>query len=427
MPLPQRVGTRGSAERRAPARDVLDPRWRLSAGAGAHMLSQGPVLAAATSSSSPRTTVSARSASSHTPISPARAACAGTAASRTWSPRSVGCTTRSKRVRRRPWQQRHPVRRVGRRDAGALARGLAGRVRTVPSHDRPERRAHCRQPRPGGRSRRGPRTRSAPTTCALRDTVGEAILSAQTALGAAAAHGVPAVDRRHDRAGAPIGALAAGAAAGIPMIIGTNTDEMRLLAAGDPHRSGLDDEALRRRLEGARRRRRRSGGGGDGRAARAAKEPAPATSGARSKPIASSGAVVAGRRRPCPARAAHAHVPLRLAFTRSTDGSVHCHVLEIPFVFGLHDAPHLADFTGAGPAADALSRQMMSAWTAFARTDDPRPRACVAAPRRRRGPRCLSEAVARRGGATRTRRAVVAEHVAVLTSRALGQVIRSRA
>ena len=48
-----------------------------------------------------------------------------------------------------------------------------------------------------------------------------------------------------------------------------------------------------------------------------------------------------------------------------------CHVLEIPFVFGIHDAPHLAPFTGAGPDADALSAQMMQAWVAFARTDDP--------------------------------------------------------
>ena len=48
-----------------------------------------------------------------------------------------------------------------------------------------------------------------------------------------------------------------------------------------------------------------------------------------------------------------------------------CHVLEIPFVFGLHDRPTSRPFTGAGPQADALSRQMMQAWVAFARTDDP--------------------------------------------------------
>ena len=55
----------------------------------------------------------------------------------------------------------------------------------------------------------------------------------------------------------------------------------------------------------------------------------------------------------------------------STAGSAACHVLEIPFVFGLHDAPHLAPFTGAGANADALDAQMMQAWVAFARTDDP--------------------------------------------------------
>ncbi|HEX7474577.1 MAG TPA: carboxylesterase/lipase family protein [Dehalococcoidales bacterium] len=44
-----------------------------------------------------------------------------------------------------------------------------------------------------------------------------------------------------------------------------------------------------------------------------------------------------------------------------------CHGLEIGFVFGHFDA----NFCGVGPAADRLSGQMQDAWTTFARTGDP--------------------------------------------------------
>jgi para-nitrobenzyl esterase len=49
-----------------------------------------------------------------------------------------------------------------------------------------------------------------------------------------------------------------------------------------------------------------------------------------------------------------------------------CHTLEIPFVSGTLDgSAELAEFTGSGPAARALSDQMMLAWSAFARDGDP--------------------------------------------------------
>ena len=44
-----------------------------------------------------------------------------------------------------------------------------------------------------------------------------------------------------------------------------------------------------------------------------------------------------------------------------------CHVLEIGFVFGTHDS----SFCGSGPEADRLSRSMQDAWISFARTGDP--------------------------------------------------------
>ena len=47
-----------------------------------------------------------------------------------------------------------------------------------------------------------------------------------------------------------------------------------------------------------------------------------------------------------------------------------CHSLEMPFVFGTLDAPMQDRFAGSGPAAERLSSQMMDAWLAFARSDN---------------------------------------------------------
>ena len=52
-----------------------------------------------------------------------------------------------------------------------------------------------------------------------------------------------------------------------------------------------------------------------------------------------------------------------------------CHALELGFTFGTHADPGMAEFSGQGPKADALSTQMMDAWLAFARSGDPSTRA----------------------------------------------------
>jgi para-nitrobenzyl esterase len=44
-----------------------------------------------------------------------------------------------------------------------------------------------------------------------------------------------------------------------------------------------------------------------------------------------------------------------------------CHVVEIGFVFGNHDA----SFCGSGPDADKLSKEVQDAWVSFARTGNP--------------------------------------------------------
>lgn len=48
-----------------------------------------------------------------------------------------------------------------------------------------------------------------------------------------------------------------------------------------------------------------------------------------------------------------------------------CHVMEIPFVFGITDRPTGQFFTGGGEVAAALSRQVRQAWTGFARGEVP--------------------------------------------------------
>lgn len=47
------------------------------------------------------------------------------------------------------------------------------------------------------------------------------------------------------------------------------------------------------------------------------------------------------------------------------------HAIEIPFVFGNFELPAIAKFAGAGPDAAALSQQVMSLWTHFARHGEP--------------------------------------------------------
>jgi para-nitrobenzyl esterase len=48
-----------------------------------------------------------------------------------------------------------------------------------------------------------------------------------------------------------------------------------------------------------------------------------------------------------------------------------CHALELPFVFGTLDAPYQDRFAGTGPAVDALSHTMMDTWLSFAKTGNP--------------------------------------------------------
>jgi para-nitrobenzyl esterase len=217
----------------------------------------------------------------------------------------------------------------------------------------------------------------APDVRALRDVEGERILAAQVALEQRRGGRMvfmPVVDGTIIER-APLDAFTAGAAAGVPMMIGTNVDEMRLLAASDPHRTDLDLDGLRRRLEKVLT------GDIDN-----VIDVYTAARSARGDAVAPSDlwfAIETDRFFRVPSlRAADAHVahePRTFVYlfgwpSPAFDGWLGaCHVLEIPFVFGRHDAPELAAFTGGDGDGDAaaLSRAMMAAWVAFARGDDP--------------------------------------------------------
>ena len=251
--------------------------------------------------------------------------------------------------------QRHAVRRIGRRHARRRCSPPRPPPGVVPPRDRAERRAD-RDVASSARAvwpKSSPR-RSASGPCASCATRGRRDPRRPGRAGGASRrpHGVHAVaSTANVIERAPVDALGSGAAAGIPMMIGTNVDEMRLLAAGDPHRTDLDDDGLRRRLDKV------LDGGVDDviETVRRARE-------ARGEPATPSDlwfAIDSDRFFRVPSlRAADAHVahePRTFVYlfgwpSPALDGWVGaCHVLEIPFVFGLHDAPDLAR---ASPAPD---------------------------------------------------------------------------
>ena len=171
----------------------------------------------------------------------------------------------------------------------------------------------------------------------------------------------------------PLDALASGAAAGVPLVVGTNVDEWKLFAPADPHSRDLDEDRLRRRLE------RRHVHDVDDilttfRSARAAR-------GEATDPRDVWFAFESERFFRVPALAAAeahaAHEPATFVYLfgwgspamRGWLGA--CHGLEIAYVFGTQGRAEVAAFTGDGPEADALAHTMMDAWAAFAHTGDP--------------------------------------------------------
>jgi para-nitrobenzyl esterase len=173
----------------------------------------------------------------------------------------------------------------------------------------------------------------------------------------------------------PLAALAHGAAADVPVLIGTNRDEWRLFLLGDARGRRLDEEGLRRRL-----RRALPGLSSDERPLadlagevyrEAARDPVDrwcAFQGDRIFHVPASRLVDVRRA----ARSAPTWRYL-FAWTPPLAGRRigACHALEVPFVFGTLRQPWLRPLLGSTRSALALARRMQDAWIAFARSGSP--------------------------------------------------------
>lgn len=174
----------------------------------------------------------------------------------------------------------------------------------------------------------------------------------------------------------PLTAVAAGRGAQVPLLIGTTRDEWKLFMLGDLEGRRLDEDGLHRRLV------RTLPAGGDALTDRA---------------LTAYEGALAGRSHATPSdvwvalqtdrifsHPAHALAGAHSRHVRSTHvyrfdwsppfagGLVGaCHGLDIPFVFGTYREPLLRPLVGFGREPGRLSRRMMRAWSAFARTGNP--------------------------------------------------------
>jgi para-nitrobenzyl esterase len=178
----------------------------------------------------------------------------------------------------------------------------------------------------------------------------------------------------------PFDAIRGGLARDVPVIVGTNRDEIKLFALADPTARGLDDAALLERLE----RLIPSTDAHDVSRGRRAIETYRAARGSRGESIAAPElwyAIESDRVFRYPAmllaELQHAHQPRTFAylftwvspFMEGVLGA--CHALEIPFVFGTLTHPMIARFSGSGAEAERLSGRVQDAWIQFAYSGDP--------------------------------------------------------
>ena len=173
---------------------------------------------------------------------------------------------------------------------------------------------------------------------------------------------------------APLEAVARGSASEVPLVVGTNKDELAFFSLVDPGMATIDDAQLLRRVRRSvpaarpeevvatyRRARMRRG--------------EPVTP--RDLWVAAGSDLVFRWPSLRLAAAQRARQPRTFVYLFAWETPVFggilgsCHALEIPFVFGTVRHPVVGAFSGGGAAAEALSEDMQAAWLAFARTGDP--------------------------------------------------------
>jgi para-nitrobenzyl esterase len=172
----------------------------------------------------------------------------------------------------------------------------------------------------------------------------------------------------------PADAIADGAAAEVPILIGTTRDEAALFVLTDPTARALDLEGVVRRVSkvtGEPAARLLVDAYRDERFKRG--EPV----GALDILTAITGDYVFRIPSLVLAAAAHKHQGSTFVYMFTWEspflGGVFgsSHGLEVPFVFGTVEEGSVAPFTGSGPDASMLSRAMQRAWASFARNADP--------------------------------------------------------
>lgn len=213
---------------------------------------------------------------------------------------------------------------------------------------------------------------------ALRTVRTDALLAAQQRLELATRAAVPmpfqpTIDGSLLRTD-PSVCLRAGAAAGIPVVVGSNRDEWKLFAPFDTKGRELTDEDLCRRLE------RRIPADEASRVIRVYRM----TRQALGEPHTAQEiwyAVESDRFFRLPAirlaedLRAHERSVFSYLFTWRSPAMKGwlgaCHGLEIPFVFGTFKDPQVSKFSGDGAEAEQLSHWMIDAWATFARSGNP--------------------------------------------------------
>jgi para-nitrobenzyl esterase len=180
---------------------------------------------------------------------------------------------------------------------------------------------------------------------------------------------------------APEDEIAAGLAAGVDVLIGTNRDEFKFFAFAGGGFTNLDDSRVARILDGYLE----GAGFADshltGEGLTSLYRTARHERGEPTEPIDLLSAAAGDWIFRIPAlRLAEAHAAAggstfvyRFDWCSPFAGGVlgACHGIEMPFVFGTVRNPVIAVFAGGDAAAIALSDAVQSAWVAFARTGDP--------------------------------------------------------
>ena len=159
----------------------------------------------------------------------------------------------------------------------------------------------------------------------------------------------------------------------VPVLIGTNRDELQLFKLGGPGSSAIDEAALEQAMPAALIEAYRGARSARGESL----EPVDLLYAFHTDVAMRGPAILLAELRPQPT-----YMYLFEHASPAMAGALGSHhALEIPFCFGNLEVPGVAAYAGEGEAVARLSAEMMDAWIAFARDADPSTEALGAWPR----------------------------------------------